>query len=220
MKHKSNLFLAILFSSCSLGWVATTYQAAAQGTAFTYQGRLLDDGCPAAGIYDVVFSLFDAGVDGNEAGPALTRSTTIVRNRLFSATLDFGSVFDGTAYWLEIAVQTNGGAAFATLSPRQPITPAPYSVTAANLSGSLPASQLIGTLLSPKLGGVYSGAITLGNAANSFNGRFTGDGSGLAGCRCAATCRVGPENFWQITGNNSTTAGVHFLGTSYLRKTA
>ena len=38
------------------------HQAAAQGTAFTYQGRLIDNGVPATGSYDLRFVLFDAGV--------------------------------------------------------------------------------------------------------------------------------------------------------------
>jgi hypothetical protein len=32
------------------------------------------------------------------------------------------------------------------LSPRQPLTPAPYAITAENLDGTLPASQLSGTV--------------------------------------------------------------------------
>src|SRR5205823_4170654 len=71
--------------------------------------------------------------------------------------------------------RTNGAASYVTLSPRQKLTPAPYAITAGNLSGTLPASQLSGTLASAQLGGAYSGGLTLNNAANSF----TGSGAGL-----------------------------------------
>lgn len=34
-----------------------TATVSAQGTAFTYQGRLLDNGYPASGIYDLRFAM-------------------------------------------------------------------------------------------------------------------------------------------------------------------
>ena len=37
----------------------------AQGTAFTYQGRLADNGAPANGAYDFQFTIFDALSGGN-----------------------------------------------------------------------------------------------------------------------------------------------------------
>ena len=47
--------------------------------------------------------------------------------------LDFGpTVFNGTTYWLEIGVRTNGGGGFITLSPRQQLTPAPNAIFAEN----------------------------------------------------------------------------------------
>jgi len=64
---------------------------------------------------------------------------------LFLATLDFGGVFGGLDYWLEIGMPTNGGT-FTILSPRQHVTPTPYAIAANSLSGNLPASQLTGTL--------------------------------------------------------------------------
>jgi hypothetical protein len=36
----------------------------AQGTAFTYQGRLTDGAAPANGNYDMAFTLFDTNVTG------------------------------------------------------------------------------------------------------------------------------------------------------------
>ena len=66
-------------------------------------------------------------------GGGLTNVATPVTNGLFTVTLDFGSgVFDGNARWLDIGVRTNGGGAFTSLSPRQPILPTPYALYAAN----------------------------------------------------------------------------------------
>jgi trimeric autotransporter adhesin len=109
-------------------------ELSAQNTVFTYQGRLQVDGQPAHGIYDLRFILFTADAGGSQVGPFLTNAPVAVSGGLFSVPLDFGTdAFHGPARWLEIAVRTNGSAeAFATLSPRQPITSAPFALHAAN----------------------------------------------------------------------------------------
>ena len=119
----------------------------AQGTAFTYQGRLNDGSNPANGIYDLRFTIYDSsGGPGVIAGP-LTNSPTSVSNGLFTVTLDFGAgVFTGAERWLDIGVRTNGGGTFSTLAPRQMITPTPYAIMSGNLAGPLPAAQLTGTM--------------------------------------------------------------------------
>ncbi len=132
-------------------FVVLSSHAFAQGTAFTYQGRLNEAANPANGIYDLRLSLFDAFANGAQQGNTLTNLATAVSNGLFTLTLDFGNQFPGANRWLEIGVRTNGGGAFATLNPRQQFTAAPYAITASNLSGMLPASQLSGTLASAQL---------------------------------------------------------------------
>ena len=67
-------------------------------------------------------------------------SAITVSNGLFLVMLDFGSVFTGTNYWLEIGVRTNGNGVFTTLAPRQPITPTPYAIFAEG------ASNVVGVL--------------------------------------------------------------------------
>ncbi len=115
----------------------------AQGTAFTYQGRLNDGANPAGGIYDLQFTIYDSAGAGVQQGPTLTNSPTGVTNGLFTVALDFGAgVFTGGDRWLEIGVRTNGGGAFIALSPRQKITPTPYAIMSGNLSGSLAAAAL------------------------------------------------------------------------------
>jgi hypothetical protein len=65
----------------------------AQGTAFTYQGRLENSSGPANGLYDVRFTIYDSTNNPGTliAGP-LTNSATPVSNGLFTVTLDFGAV--------------------------------------------------------------------------------------------------------------------------------
>jgi len=114
----------------------------AQGTAFTYNGRLNDRGTPANGSYDLSFTLCNAVTNGTGFA-ALTNSATAVSNGLFMVTLDFGGVFNGSNYWLEIAARTNGGGSFTTLTPRQPITPTPYAIYSANAGSAATANTAV-----------------------------------------------------------------------------
>ena len=87
------------------------------------------------------------------AGP-ITNLATPVSNGLFLASIDFGNVFNGSNYWLDIAVRSNGQPTFVELTPRQAISATPYSLmaqSANNLTGSLPATQLSGTISTAQL---------------------------------------------------------------------
>jgi hypothetical protein len=117
----------------------------AQGTAFTYQGRLNDGANPAGGIYDLRFTIYDAATNGNTVSGVLTNAATAVSNGLFTVTLDFGSgVFYGANYWLDIGVRTNGPGAFTTLTPRQALTPTPYAIYSATAGTALTAATANG----------------------------------------------------------------------------
>ncbi len=177
----------------------------AQGTAFTYQGRLDDNGSPARGSYDFTFALFSTSSGVGEVGVAITNTATAVSNGLFVVTLDFGANFPGAERWLEIAVRTNGAGPFSTLTPRQPILAAPYAITAGNLSGTVSASGLSGT---------YSSAMTFNNPANSF----IGNGTGLTNVNAGTLGGLSSSAFWKTTGNADAnpTNGV-FLGTTDLQ---
>jgi len=151
--------------------------AFAQGTAFTYQGCLSTDGRPANGSYDLEFSLHDAVAGGNLIAGPLTNAATAVASGVFTVTLDFGPVFNGSNYWLEIGARTNGDGGFTTLNPRQAIAPAPYAIYAANAKNAVSVS---GVLAGGSLSGAYSNTLTLTNAANQFVGSFAGNGAGLS----------------------------------------
>jgi len=161
---KTKLFSSLIVVAL-LGGVR---QAAAQGTAFTYQGQLSANGGPANGSYDFRFAIFDSAAAANQIGSSLTNSATPVSAGLFTVTLDFGSgVFTGPARFLEVGVRSNATGAFTVLNPLQPLTPAPYAIAAANLLGTLPASQL------------PSGVVTNNQFGVNINGNLSGNGSGL-----------------------------------------
>ncbi len=178
MNHKLNAIALAAF--CSL--FALNHSACAQGTAFTYQGRLNSGGSPANGSYDLQFSLFAANAGGVAIAGPVTNSAVSVTNGLFTTTVDFGNAFAGASNWLQIAVSTNGANAFGPLSPRQQLTPTPYAIYAESanagsligtLSGNgsgltnLTASQLtIGTVPDAQL----SANVALRNAVNNFTG--------------------------------------------------
>ena len=126
----------------------------AQGTAFTYQGRLNDGANPANGNYDLRFAHIPRTPCRlsplEQSGRSLTRPLAVT-NGLFntpSRLTQSASAFPGADRWLEIGVRTNsilpvGGGLFTTLSPRQKLSPAPYAILAKNLA---PGAGLSGVL--------------------------------------------------------------------------
>jgi Chaperone of endosialidase len=156
--------------------------APAQGTAFTFQGRLTEGGNPANGLYDFRSGPVATNIGGALVAGPVTNTAVMVSNGLFVLTLDYGAVFDGTPYWLQIGVRTNGGGTFIGLSPRPEVTPTPYAIfaiTASNLSGTLPAAQLSGIIPSADMSGTYGNALNLNNAANTLTGTFSGNGASV-----------------------------------------
>ena len=148
------------------------------GTAFTYQGRLVEDGQPAGGWYALRFTLWDAGTNGHRLGQPQLQDRVAVSNGLFTVTLDFGqnqvgaAFFSGEARWLEIGVEHYSGTNYVTLVPRQPLTPTPYAIHA-TAAGSMFAYGLIGTVPEANLptSPTFSGTVQAG--------LFQGSGAGL-----------------------------------------
>jgi hypothetical protein len=152
---------------------------AAVGTAVTFQGQLLDGGNPATGQYDLSFGLYDAANAGNLIGTD-NQDDVVVDNGLFTVQLDFGAVFTGTAYWLEIGVRpgsSTGG--YTTLSPRQALTAAPYALysTAAPWSGlsGVPAGFADGVDNDT----TYTAGTGLTLGSGAFSVSFGGSGSAI-----------------------------------------
>src|SRR5262245_54441913 len=189
MKTKSIFTLCLCFLPS-----AFCPRASAQGTAFTYQGRLNENGSLATGSYDLRFGLF-----GSPSGPleaaAVTNSAVPVTNGLFTVTVDFGSnAFPAAARWVEIAVRTNGSGAFTNVSPRQQITPTPYAIRAANFSGAVSPSQLPAGFLTNGATGI--------SLTGTFNGTFNGNGGGLTNLSLTTPGGMTAADFWQLDGND------------------
>ncbi|MFN3409175.1 MAG: tail fiber domain-containing protein [Limisphaerales bacterium] len=178
---------------------AFCFSATAQTSAFTYQGRLDDGGAPANGRYDFIVTDFDALTGGYSTTFNLVTNIGVT-NGLFTLALDLTALtFPGADRWLELAVRTNGGGSFTTLSPRQRVTSAPYAIRAAS-AGTVAASGITGTLAPAQLP-----AAVVTNAATGVNltGTFSGNGAGLTNLPA-----------WRLGGNAGTTPGVNFLGTT------
>src|SRR5262245_29749306 len=88
MKEKQKkLLLTVVHLGMALGWMNF---ASAQTTAFTYQGKLIDDCCPATGYYDLTFKVFDGpGTISGQLGTAFTTNAVPVTNGLFVVSLNF-----------------------------------------------------------------------------------------------------------------------------------
>lgn len=158
----SDARIAALLACALLGASPTAAQTPA-GTAFTYQGQLVQAGTAVTGSADFIFRLYDAPSAGTMIGSAVSVYAVAVEGGVFNAILDFGvSAFNGDARYLEIQVRTPAtapasGAAYTTLLPRQTMTPVPYAITALN-----------------SIGGGSSGWQLTGNAITNTNGGFVG----------------------------------------------
>jgi trimeric autotransporter adhesin len=197
--------VCLLHSACCLPLLA-------DDPAFTYQGRLDDNGAPADGLYDFRFTIYN-GPDFS--GPTFALSSTSVdavsvSNGLFTARLNGPAwVFNGHPRWLAIEVRTNGPSEYTLLNPWTELTPTPYAIRAL-------------TVTTNALDGDYPGAVTFSNPANSF----AGSGAGLTGLNASQlTSGTVPDarlagniartnQVWRLGGNAGTTPGTHFVGTS------
>ncbi len=112
-------------------------QAAPMGTAWTYQGRLMDANVPADGLYDLQFSLFpDPVLNLGQIGPPIDVNDIDIIDGYFTVELDFGNIaFKGDARWLQIGVRPwDSENRHTILSPRQEVTPTPYALYAQKAS--------------------------------------------------------------------------------------
>lgn len=219
-------------------------QAFFQSLGFTYQGLLKSGGVPANGTHHLRFQLWSGAVIGVQIGGTIDLPSVNVVDGLFTVSLDFGSnAFSGSDRWLQIQVVTDGGSTVTTLSPRQLVTNTPYALYARSAalpatyaaavnfsnpgnayagSGSgltnLNAAALNGTIGSVNIGGTYSNALTLDNAANAITGVFTGSGAALTSLNASnltsgnlSNARLPTSGPWGLTGNLNIDTGTLFI---------
>lgn len=188
--------LALITMSGGLSPGVTQAAATTSASAFTYQGRLLENGTATDGAHDFRFALFNEAAGGAAINTAVTNLAVSVSNGVFSTALDFGiDAFSGANSWLEIAVRpANSTAEFTTLAPRQKLTPSPYSIftlKAASLTGTVPDSQLSTNIARLDGEQTFRGTVT-------FAGGVRGDGSALSNIVASTLSARQMERLWRI----------------------
>ncbi|CAG0926805.1 hypothetical protein TFLX_00210 [Thermoflexales bacterium] len=163
------LILAALLTGNATAQSGPVGPQALTGTGFTYQGQLRNANGPVNGVCDFQFSLWDADSAGAQVGTTQTMAGVSVSGGLFTVQLNeagqFGaSAFNGQGRWVEVAVKCASDPAPITLSPRQPLTPAPYAL-------ALPGLRTEQNSTSPNiLGGADGNTITSGAVGASLSG--------------------------------------------------
>src|SRR5437764_14387392 len=111
---------SLAVAAMALAFLLVANSAFAQGSSFTYQGRLTDGGTAANGLYDLQFALFDSATSGAQIGSTQTLNSVLVSAGVFSVTLDFGAnSFTGANRCLEISARRRGAASFPLLTQRE-----------------------------------------------------------------------------------------------------
>jgi formylglycine-generating enzyme required for sulfatase activity len=195
VKPRTFAKLVLAIAGLFAGQWACPAVAAPLGSAFTYQGRLLENGGPATGIYDLRFTIYDALNGGLAQSVAAHFPEVPVTNGVFTATLDFGTnVFAGASCWLEIGIRPAGAIAdFVTLNPRQAIHAAPYaiySLKAESLTGTLPVTQLPANVARLDANPVFTGIVAAAT--------FRGDGAGVSNVAAAALSAGLAQRLWRV----------------------
>jgi hypothetical protein len=196
-------------------------QGTPMGTAFTYQGQLIKSGTPITDTCDFQFGLYDAATVGNQVGLTQTRSVTAT-NGLFTVNdLDFASGaysgFNGDARWLAITVRCPAGSRnYASLDPRQKLTPAPYALalpglwtqqnaTSPNLIGGYSGNSVAGGVHGATIGGGGSSGGT-----NQVNGNYGTVGGGRGNQASSSYTTVGGGYYNSASGSMATVGGGSF----------
>jgi hypothetical protein len=139
------------------------------GTGFTYQGQLKNANGLVTGVCDFQFSLWDAASAGAQVGGTQSIAAVSVSGGLFTVQLNeagqFGaSAFNGQGRWVQVAVKCASDPVYTTLSPRQPLTPAPYAL-------AMPGLRTEQNATSPNIiGGADGNAVTSGAVGATLNG--------------------------------------------------
>jgi hypothetical protein len=143
-------------------------------TVFTYQGKLSNSGSPTNGMYDFIFTLFDALTDGTQMDEPFPLKEVPVTDGLFTVQLEFKDVFDGTPLYLEIGVRPSGSKEdFNKLSPRQQLTAAPYAIYASKAPWSGLAEMPAGFSDGVDDNATYTAGDGLELTGNQFKGKGT-----------------------------------------------
>src|SRR5437899_1645477 len=149
--------------------------------------------------------MFDAANGGNQAGQTVNINGLNIVNGLFVTSLDFGNgVFNGTAYWLDIAARPSGNGPFTLLSPRQPVNPAPYALYALTPAGPQGPKGHTGATGSTGPQGPLGPIGPMGPQGIQ----------GLQGPQGPPGADGVASNAWSLVGNMGTDPSLNFVGTT------
>lgn len=179
------------------------FAAAAHGqtlldSSITYQGQLSLSGAPLNDSADFRFSLWDDPTAGAMIGSVVSAANVSVVNGVFTVDLDFGaSAFNGDGRWVEVLVRSPAGSgAYTTLTPRQPLTAAPYSLHTRGIFVNSLGNVGIGTTApGAKLG--VAGELRVQSKVTSSQGNLVLSGGG-AGVRVLLDEDGGSSDFFDI----------------------
>jgi hypothetical protein len=199
------------------------------GSAWTYQGVLTQNGDAVNQPADFRFSLWNAPVAGTQVGPTIVfdggagnQPPIDLDQGVFTTQLDFGfDVFNGNAIWLQIGVRAphdpTDTQSYTTLTPRQPLTAAPYALQtrgivvdqAGDIGIGVPPSSdaKMHVLAEVQVGGFVGGAVVIGH-----NTATTGIDSGVIGVSDSVTGR-GVAGIAQATIGENIGVGGHTAST-------
>lgn len=96
MRHRLDAVRCLSFFLTAAVWSGIVSTAAAQSTAFTYQGSLDDAGAPANGLHDFRVLLFNAASGGVVVGLPQCADNVDVIDGVFTLQLDFGQAYATT----------------------------------------------------------------------------------------------------------------------------
>jgi YVTN family beta-propeller protein len=148
--------------------------AFAQGTAFTFQGKLGNAGSPVSAL-DMQFKLFDAADpnpnNSHQIGRTITLNDPLVQvtNGVFTVQLDFCADSDpgcvnslsGADRFLEIGLRRNDTDPYTVLAPRSKITSSPYAIRSLNATDADKlSSACVGCIQSSHINSVDASKLT------------------------------------------------------------
>jgi|GEM_PF-3558000 len=136
----TSIHRAFLASTLAIAALAGTVHAAPPSTAFTYQGELKENGQPVTASLPITFRLFSAPTNGVQLAE-VSKANVQITNGRFAEPLSFpvNTMNGSQALWLEVVVNGN------TLSQRQQITGAAYSLATRGITVDASSNVGIGT---------------------------------------------------------------------------
>src|ERR1043165_2251818 len=196
--------------------LAVMTPAAPLGTAFSYQGRLLEAGAGANGLFDMTFTIFNAATGGVQISNSDEIAPVAVSNGVFTVALDFGNgPFDGNPRWVEISVTRYGtDQPVVVLNPRQLVQPVPYAMyagTAGTLSMPVPDSLLSSNVARLDANQAFTGLLSF----NAVSGApfAVGNSGRVTNLNADLLDGLDSTAFWKLGGNNGISDS-SFMGTT------